>query len=74
MPREGVSAQHRAELYQRPAVPVMMPQPRGHRPRDAVWDQRKGAWVDCTGSDYDPGAYARSRLDTHMAPFCTLTD
>ena len=33
----------------------LRPQPRGHRPRDAVWDQRKGAWVECTGHKYHPG-------------------
>ena len=37
------------------SAPCMIPQPRGHRPRDAVWDQRKNAWVDCTGRDFDPG-------------------
>mmetsp|Transcript_72647 Transcript_72647/g.144303 ORF Transcript_72647/g.144303 Transcript_72647/m.144303 type:complete len:225 (-) Transcript_72647:1336-2010(-) len=36
-------------------APRMIPQPRGHRPRDAVWDQRKSAWVGCTGRDFDPG-------------------
>ena len=38
----------------------MIPQPRGHRPRDAVWDQRKAAWVDRTGRDYDPGTLSLS--------------
>ena len=47
------SSTHRAHLYQLRAS-IMIPQPRGHRPRDAVWDQRKCTWVDSTGCDYDP--------------------
>ena len=42
-----------AELHELSA-PRMIPQPRGHRPRNAVWDQRKGGWIDCIGCDYNP--------------------
>ena len=51
------SATECAKLDEPPANALaveLTTQPRGHRPRDAVWDQRKGAWVDCSGHDYDP--------------------
>ena len=48
-----------AKLHEQFSMPIV-PQPRGHRPRDAVWDQRKAvwdqrkaAWIDCTGHEYD---------------------
>ena len=47
---------------------ALITQPRGHRPRDAVWDPRKGIWIDSTGSDYDPGVFGASLVDTHFAP------
>ena len=65
-----VGSEHRAKLHQFYSIP-MIPQPRGHRPRDAVWDQRKASSVDSTGCDYDPSKESCYSRLAHCTP-CML--
>jgi len=75
------SATEYAQLDETPNDPPVdfTTQPRYHRPRDAVWDQRKGAWVDCNGHDHDPSKSAcsnhpcsRSACSCLFLPACSL--
>lgn len=67
------SATQRAHLHELEEH-TLSQQPRGHRPRDATWDQRKGAWVDCNGHEYDPGDDSLTRAMNVVCSQLTPSD